>query len=66
MPLLALISTPGVAHHVVLEAQWNGIGGRWLGKGARVNDSAWIGGSGQNLWRGAQAFPYWLNGAVRW
>ena len=47
-----------------LEAQLHGIGGRWLGGGARVNDSKWVGGSGASLWPGAQAYPYWLNGAV--
>ena len=47
-----------------LEAQLHGIGGRWLSGDARVNDSAWIGGAGAHLWNGAQAYPYWLNGAV--
>ena len=41
-----------------------GIGGRWLGRNARVNSSKWIGGDGKALWPGAQAYPYWLNGAV--
>ena len=42
-----------------LEAQLHGIGGRWLGSGARVEDSKWINGSGGHLWSGAQAYPYW-------
>ena len=39
-----------------LIAQRDGIGGRWLGHGARVNNSAWIGGSGSGacVWRCAQ------------
>ena len=47
-----------------LFAQKHGIGGRWLGANSRVNDSRWLGGNGASLWKGAQAYPYWLNGAV--
>ena len=55
---------PGGWMRQQLEAQLHGIGGRWLGSGARVTDSKWINGSGGHLWNGAQAYPYWLNGAV--
>jgi hypothetical protein len=47
-----------------LVAQAKGIGSRWLGGGARINTSKWVGGSGTHVWPGAQAYPYWLNGAV--
>ena len=48
-----------------LLAQYHGLSGRgWLDRSTQATESAWLGGSVGANGPMAEAFPYWLNGAL--